>query len=66
MLSITAVSLVVGKVQAKGILLTDAQLFIGNVVVPTNEVNSVAKIVPVRPVITSAALIPILGGFLGL
>ena len=64
--SITAVPFVVSEVEAKRILLADTQLFVGHVVVPANEVNGVAKIVPVRALVTGTALIPIPGALLGL
>ena len=66
LLPVTAVPLVVGEVQAKGILLADPQLFMRHVVVPTNKVDGIAEIITVRAVVAGAALIPIPGGLLGL
>ena len=66
LLAVPAMALMVGEIQTKGVLLVDTQLFIGDVVVPADKINGVAKVIAVCTVISGTALVPFPGAIFGL
>ena len=64
LLAVPTMALMVGEIQTKGVLLVDTQFFIGDVIVPADKINGVAKVITVCTVISGAALVPFPGAVL--